>query len=103
MKTTDDFLAYVLDQLRLIKNVEASRMFGGHGLYRDGAFFGIVFKGRFYLRTSPLTRAKYVEAGMNRFRPNARQTLKSYYEVPAEVLDDASKVARWAEEAALLA
>jgi DNA transformation protein len=100
MKKDDGFLAYVLDQLRLLRNVEARAMFGGYGLYRDGSFFGIISKGRFYMRTSPLTRPNYVKAGTKPFRPSVRQTLRSYYEVPQEVLDDASTLARWVEEAA---
>ena len=103
MKNKDDFLAYVLDQLRLMRIVEARAMFGGHGLYFEGAFFGIVAQGRVYLKTSPLTRRRFIEARMKPFRPNARQTLKTYYEVPAEVLDDASSVAQWAREAASIA
>jgi DNA transformation protein len=99
MKKRDDLLDYVLDQLRGVRSIEARSMFGGFGLYRDGLFFGIVFEGRFFMRTSPSTRSKYVNAGMTRFRPNARQTLKSYYEVPQEVLDDATTLACWAEEA----
>lgn len=34
------------------------------------------------------------------FRPNARQTLKNYREVPAEVLEDADELAAWARKAA---
>ena len=103
MRKTNEFLTYVLDQLRLLRNLEARAMFGGHGLYRDGIFFGIISKGRLFLRTGPSTRPKFIEAGMKPFRPSAQQTLKSYYEVPAEVLDDASTFAHWAEEAAHLA
>jgi DNA transformation protein len=94
----DSFRDHVLDQLGA--GVACRAMFGGHGLYRDGAFFGILFKGRFYLRTSPLTRKEFVRRGMKPFRPNARQTLRSYYEVPPEVLEDREELRRWAERAA---
>jgi DNA transformation protein len=76
-------------------------MFGGHGLYLGGAFFGILYKGHFYLRTSPRTRKEFVDRGMKPFRPNARQTLKSYYEVPADVVEDREQLRRWAERARL--
>ena len=36
---------------------------------------------------------------MGPFRPNERQTLKSYYEVPPEVLDDPEALLSWAGEA----
>ena len=98
MARDDTFRDYVLEQLG--GGVDCRAMFGGHGLYRDGAFFGILFKGRFYLKTSPRTRKDFVDRGMERFRPNARQTLKSYYEVPADVLEDRDLLRRWAERAA---
>ena len=45
------------------------------------------------------TRADYVAAGMTFFRPNPRQSLKSYYEVPAAVLEDRERLDRWAGKA----
>jgi DNA transformation protein and related proteins len=36
---------------------------------------------------------------MDPFRPNERQTSKSYYEVPPEVLDDRESFLCWAREA----
>ncbi len=36
---------------------------------------------------------------MGPFRPNERQTLKSYYEVPPGVLDDREELIAWAKEA----
>ncbi len=95
----DSFHDYVVDQLRGVPDVEARAMFGGHGLYRGGDFFGILFKGRFYLKTDERSRAAYVEAGMKPFRPSARQRLASYYEVPADVLEDAEELAEWAGKA----
>jgi DNA transformation protein len=94
------FLAFVLDQLGGRSAIESRAMFGGHGLYWDGAFFAIVFRGRLYFRTSEATRPEYEAHGMKRFRPRERQTLTSYYEVPADVLEDPAEVARWARAAA---
>ena len=36
---------------------------------------------------------------MKPFRPSAKQTLKSYYEVPADVLENSDQLAAWAQEA----
>jgi DNA transformation protein len=97
---SDGFRDHVLDQLSgLGEGVEARAMFGGHGLYAGNAFFGILFKGRFYLRSGPKSRKDFEARGMKPFRPNARQTLKSYYEVPADVLEDRETLARWARRA----
>ena len=95
----DSFRDYVLDQLREAGVVECRSMFGGYGLYKDGRFFGILYKGRFYLKTGRNDRAEYVKAGMKPFKPSARQTLKSYYEVPADVVESARELAAWAKRA----
>jgi DNA transformation protein len=97
------FLAFVLDQLGGSPDVESRAMFGGHGLYRKGTFFAIVSRGRLYFRTNEATRPDYQARGMRPFRPSARQTLTSYYEVPAEVLEEPAEVARWARAAAVAA
>ena len=36
---------------------------------------------------------------MKPFRPNAKQTLKSYYQVPLEILEDAERLGEWAAQA----
>lgn len=43
-------------------------------------------------KTNPASRAQYEAWGIGSFQPNATQTLKSYYQVPEEFLDDAAKL-----------
>ena len=95
---SDSFKDYVLDQLGVL-GVTARAMFGGHGLYRGAEFFGILHQGRLYFRTDARSRPDYIARGMSPFRPNPRQTLTSYYEVPADVLEDAEILALWAQAA----
>ena len=94
---------FVLDQLRELGGLESRAMFGGFGLYTGGKIFGILFQGRLYFKTSDTTRVAYVERGLQPFRPNVKQRLNSYYEVPADVIEDAAQLERWAREAANLA
>jgi len=96
---TESFTEYVRDQLQELRNVEFRRMFGGHGLYCGPKFFGILFKGRLYFKTDATNRTAYIEHGMQAFQPNARQVLKNYFEVPAEVLEDAEVLVEWARRA----
>ena len=84
----ESFKDFVLDQLRNLDDVEARRMFGGYCLYRDETFFGIVHKGRLYFTIDETTVAEYRKRKMKAFRPNTKQTLKSYYQVPVEVIED---------------
>ena len=99
MKKEDSFKEFVLDQLNAAGGVVSRAMFGSHGLYRGGTFFGIVHKGRLYFKTNDATRPGYIERGMKAFRPNPGQTLKNYYEVPADILEEPDRLAVWAQEA----
>ena len=96
----DSYAEFVLEQLAGVGDLDCRAMFGGHGLYLNGIFFGIISRGRLYFKTSPSTVAGYRERGMQPFRPNDRQTLKNYYEVPAEVVEDGEQFAVWARQAA---
>lgn len=95
----DSFVEYVVDQLQRLGSVEAKAMFGAHGLYCGGVFFAIIADGRLYFKTDAASRPDYEGRGMAPFRPNPRQTLKNYYEVPVEVLEDDEELAAWAERA----
>ena len=95
----ESFKTFVLDQLAPLKRVACRAMFGGHGLYRGEVFFGILFNGRLYFKTDFASRPAYRERGMQAFRPSASMTLKTYYEVPVEILEDAEEFLRWARRA----
>ena len=90
------FKDFVLDQLVGLDNVEARPMFGGHGLYRDETFFGIIHKGKLFFKIDESTVDEYRKRKMKPFRPNPKQTLKSYYQVPADVIEDADELREWA-------
>jgi DNA transformation protein and related proteins len=94
----DGFKDFVLDQLADLRGLTCRAMFGGYGLSCRGTFFGIIHKGRLYFKVTVTTAPRYKEQGMKPFRPNATQTLKSFYEVPVEVIEDAEQLTRWAEQ-----
>ena len=89
----------VLDRLAALGEITSRPMFGGVGLYWRGVIFGIVFQDRLYLKVDERSRPEFEARGMGPFRPNERQTLKSYYEVPPEVLADPEALLSWAREA----
>jgi DNA transformation protein len=93
----NEFVDYIIDEIG-DPLVVAKAMFGAFGLYRDGAFFGIVSDGILYLKTSDRTRPWYIGEGMGPFRPNAKQTLKNYFEVPERALDDTILLKEKAQE-----
>ena len=99
----DSFVAFVRDQLAELGEVRHRAMFGGFGLYCGNAFFGIVYDERLYFKTDEDSAREYVAAGMQPFQANDRQTLRNYYEVPPEIIDDRDQLLLWAGEALRLA
>ena len=96
----DSFRDFVLDQLAEMEAVTGRAMFGGYGLYYREVFFGILYKGRLYFKTSDRTRPAYEQYDMKPFRPSEKQTLRNYYEVPPDILENDQELVNWAREAA---
>jgi DNA transformation protein len=93
------YLDYVLEQLGELGPVTSKAMFGGHGLYLGDQFFGIVHRDALYFKTDDASRGDYEARGSRPFRPNERQTLRTYWEVPADVIEDRESAVDWAREA----
>ena len=52
-----------------------------------------------YFKIDESTVGEYRRRKMKPFRPNAKQTLKSYYQVPVEIIEDTEQLAEWAKRA----
>jgi len=98
MAVSSEYLDYVHDQLSGLGGVSSRRMFGGAGLYCDEFFFALIDDDTLYLRVNDDNRADYTVRGMGQFRPYAdRPELSmSYYETPADVLEDPAQLVSWA-------
>lgn len=92
------FVDFILEQLDNRLGLSAKRMFGGYGLYTENHFFGIIHKGCLYFKTDSQTKQRYEAANMECFRPNEKQCLKRYYQVPVEILEDREALQNWAKE-----
>ena len=91
----DSLRDYILDQLAGIDGIACRAMFGGFGLYRGTVFFGILHRGRLFLKTDAESRAAFEARGMECFRPSARQRLTQYMEVPPDIIDSADELREW--------
>ena len=95
------YCEYVLDKLLLWGPVVARAMFGGYGLYREGLMFAIIVSDTLYFKVDDLTRVFYEKAGSEPFSYTARGRLVrlSYWQVPAEVLENGEKLFVWSDQA----
>lgn len=117
-----DFVAHVLELLAPLGAVSARRMFGGHGLYRDGLMFALVADDVLYLKADGANRAEFESAGSEPFsyRTRARragaprgaggrrrsatparrtQVVMSYWRAPDEALERPEAMLPWARSA----
>lgn len=103
MAQTSDFIAHVLDLLSSWGGVSVRRMFGGHGVYRQGVMFALVTDDTLYFKTDDRNRPDFVAAGMRPFaftkKKRAERIETSYWQTPPELFDDAEEMVRWAERA----
>jgi DNA transformation protein len=94
---TADFVEYLTELMRAGgQAIVARAMFGGHGLYVDGLFFGIVVDDVLYLRVDAGSRAAFGDAAPFEFmtRDGRRQAM-SYLRAPDEALERPDAMAQW--------
>jgi DNA transformation protein len=100
------FVAYLLDLLvgdatAGLGRPSARAMFGGHGLYLGERMVGLVFSDVLYLKTDAATVAEFEAAGSRPFEYHASDRaapiVMSYWEAPADALDDADALGYWLE------
>ena len=96
-----DFVAHCLELLSPLGTVRARRMFGGHGLYCDDLFFGLIASDCLYLKADATTQAAFAAAGGRPFVYNARTgaIAMSYWAVPAEAMESPALMQPWARQA----
>jgi DNA transformation protein len=101
MARIDGFAALVEDLLRPLGGVTIRRMFGGHGIFRDGVMFALIADDRLYLKTDQASRTRFEDAGLEPFvyDKQGRATVMSYYQAPDAALDDQDVMQDWATTA----
>jgi DNA transformation protein len=106
MPVSDEFVDYVIDQLADWEQVSARKMFGGAGLYCDCFMFGLIADDVAYLKVDDSNLEDFVRAGSSAFNPypeKDKSVVMSYYEIPADVLEDRHVLSQWAERALTVA
>ena len=85
--------------LELVDGSTSRRMFGGTGIYAEGAMFALEARGDLYLKVDDESRPEFEELGSGPFEPSERQTMRSFYAIPDEVMADDAELAAWARRA----
>ena len=99
MAVSESYRDFVLEQLGRVAAVTAKRMFGGVGIYSQGLFFALIAEDRLYFKVDDSTRPDFERLGMEPFRPFGEDSAMGYYEVPADVVEDAGQLEPWMRKA----
>jgi len=59
----------------------------------------LIAEDRLFFKVDDSTRPAFEAVGMEPFRPFEDENAKGYYEVPADVLEDAIQLASWVKHA----
>lgn len=106
MAVSEEFVDYVVEQLSRWGEVSVRRMFGGAGLYREGTMFAVVAEDVAYLKVDDSNRDDFLRAGSAPFEPypdKIKTTIRTYFEIPADVLEDPVELAQWAQRSWVIA
>jgi len=74
------------------------KMFGGAGVYCDGAIFAITGDEGLWLKVDDVSRAEFKAAGLQPFTYNfgdGKTGQMSYYTAPEEIYDDHEALTHW--------
>ena len=79
-------------------------MFGGGGLYWEGAFFAVIDDDTVFFNVDAQTRPAFEAAGSGPFDPFKNgKPMRGYYELPPEILEDRDQLSAWRTTAVAVA
>ena len=105
MAVRPQFTAFILEQLESLGRVRSRRMFGGVGLYSGELFFGLIDDDTLFFKADATNSADYIARKMPRFMPfpDRPEAVMAYYQVPADIIEDAELLVAWARKSAAVA
>lgn len=98
MARPGEFVQLVLEALRDFGPVAVRRMFGGWGLYRDGAFFALIAGDTLYVKGDGenIPEMERASPGPFTFEKKGETVTTHYYAVPEDAFEDRDVMTRWA-------
>ncbi len=100
MAPSSTYLDYLKDLFAPFGVITIRKMFGGAGIYCDGAIFAITGDEGVWMKVDDVTRAEFEAAGLEPFKvefDNGKSGTMSYYNAPEDIYDDNDELTRWTE------
>ncbi|MGI9481821.1 MAG: TfoX/Sxy family protein [Hyphomicrobiales bacterium] len=102
MPVSSEFLEHVVEVLEEFGPVEARRMFGGAGIFRDNLMFILIVDETLYFKADENNAADFDAEGLEPFIYDTKKgprTINGLRLAPEICLEDPSEMARWAQGA----
>lgn len=90
MAVDTNYLKYVMELVAPLGDVTSRAMFGGYGIFHEGAMFALIAGSTLFFKVDNSNRAAYEHAGSRQFKP------MPYWEVPADILENTADLHQWA-------
>ena len=93
-----EFTDYLQELLKHFGPIQVKRMFGGEGIYHEGLMFALIADDTLYLKADEHNRAEFEQLGLPAFRYNkqGKEVTMSYYQAPADMLEEPEQAVYWA-------
>lgn len=97
----NEFADYVVELMAGWAPVSARRMFGGHGLYREGLMFALIADDQLYFKTDADNVAQFERTGCRPFvyESKLRTVQMSYWSAPEACLESPLEMREWCQSA----
>lgn len=97
MPPSASYLDYLKDLFSPFGVITIRKMFGGAGIYCDGAIFAITGDEGVWLKVDDVTRSEFDTAGLKPFEVemNGKTGTMSYYNAPEDIYDDEDALRHW--------
>lgn len=98
---SDEFAVFVLELLAPMNGVSSRKMFGGHGVFKDGLMFGLIADDVLYLKVDEQNSPQFEAEGLPHFTyvKNGKPMNMSYRQAPEAAMEEAELLCEWAESA----
>ncbi|WDI31709.1 TfoX/Sxy family protein [Hyphococcus flavus] len=99
MPASASYSEYIKDLFSPFGDITVRKMFGGAGVYCNGAIFAIIGDDDLWLKVDDVTRAEFKDAGLYPFEVEMKGKIgtMSYYCAPEQIYDDNDALRHWAK------
>ena len=102
MAVSNEYKAFVAEQLEPLGPVHIRNMFGGAGVYFDDLMFGLIAGETLFFEVDERNRRDFEGEEMGPFvyePPSGKSIAMSYYELPERLYDEPEELILWARRA----